>query len=601
MLTGRTHEPIYYEEKFFQWFSKEKKLSIRSTDQFLEMLENFANNEDIINAHNNSTGPDTPISRYKLAHNQYSHLSIPSFVLWESPAGAEEWKVSPNDDDNALLIFLIQEYMHQGGIMKNKNHHEILLSKPIVNSWAYVIRRLCECILGLTSITPTAEADTNTNVNEEESSSYPSSDKSIGTAMEGISEKIQRNLVALFPKQLYQAMMEQVYLNLSSFFSTCMTTIFLKMKEYIANIVLSNTFSEDEDASRITMLLATICDHIMMKIMTLTATYYHDPNQCSIDIERENALAIADLKVWKSILLTRLDDETNDKEEEKEEDEDDRKEKEEEEVEDSDDITKQAVLDTATLTTTASTTIDINYLQDLLHQRYGGIAWMYINDAINHDPELNQVWKRIGIELLVDNTFSKKEMEKENKTLREEDNEEEEKEEEENSDEDDDEDESDDDSDDEEDDDSDVDEEDDCAVYKHETPTDRQLRRKQIKLRRQTKRYYYSLFGTTGMAVIESLSQRLPSLSSHDIMEIAMKLPLIDRFGNIKQSHHQQDVNAQSSEVDQEVQALLTTIRSATKERPIKTIRIHSETTHPFGIGATFFQIIAALIYQIYY
>jgi len=73
-LAGNRKDRSYYEGKFFDWIA-EHKLDIPSGDRFVHHLQNFANNDDLIeetNAKNLS---------YKLGHNKFSHLSL------------EEWKI----------------------------------------------------------------------------------------------------------------------------------------------------------------------------------------------------------------------------------------------------------------------------------------------------------------------------------------------------------------------------------------------------------------------------------------------------------------------------------------------------------------------------
>jgi len=67
-LAGNVHERAYYEEKFFNWLS-EHKVEAKSGDHFVRMLQNFADNEDLINAHNSGN------STYTLGHNQFSHMN----------------------------------------------------------------------------------------------------------------------------------------------------------------------------------------------------------------------------------------------------------------------------------------------------------------------------------------------------------------------------------------------------------------------------------------------------------------------------------------------------------------------------------------------
>jgi len=68
-LAFNQHERGYYEQKFFNWM-QEFKVQARDGAHFVHMLQNFANNEDLIestNAQNLS---------YQLGHNQFSHMDV---------------------------------------------------------------------------------------------------------------------------------------------------------------------------------------------------------------------------------------------------------------------------------------------------------------------------------------------------------------------------------------------------------------------------------------------------------------------------------------------------------------------------------------------
>jgi C1A family cysteine protease len=72
-LAANVHDRAYYEAKFFGWMAQHK-VTPESGETFVKMIQNFADNEDFINAHN--AGKST----YTLGHNQFSHMST------------EEWK-----------------------------------------------------------------------------------------------------------------------------------------------------------------------------------------------------------------------------------------------------------------------------------------------------------------------------------------------------------------------------------------------------------------------------------------------------------------------------------------------------------------------------
>jgi C1A family cysteine protease len=76
-LAGNVHDRSYYQSKFYDWLA-EHKVNIENGEQFVHFLQNFANNEDLINTHNSGN------ATYTLGHNQFSHLSL------------DEWRVYVN-------------------------------------------------------------------------------------------------------------------------------------------------------------------------------------------------------------------------------------------------------------------------------------------------------------------------------------------------------------------------------------------------------------------------------------------------------------------------------------------------------------------------
>jgi len=69
VVAGNVHERGYYESKFFDWLSTQN-VKLGSGELFVHALQNFANNDDIIDTHNAKTGVT-----YTLGHNKFSHLS----------------------------------------------------------------------------------------------------------------------------------------------------------------------------------------------------------------------------------------------------------------------------------------------------------------------------------------------------------------------------------------------------------------------------------------------------------------------------------------------------------------------------------------------
>lgn len=63
----------FYEEKFYDWLSNHEKWRPKNGRRFLQMLENFAHNDDIIETINAKNLP------YQLGHNEFSALSLNEF------------------------------------------------------------------------------------------------------------------------------------------------------------------------------------------------------------------------------------------------------------------------------------------------------------------------------------------------------------------------------------------------------------------------------------------------------------------------------------------------------------------------------------------
>jgi len=51
VASGNLHDRAFYEEKFFEWLQTHK-ISADSGSHFVKMLQNFANNHDLIETHN---------------------------------------------------------------------------------------------------------------------------------------------------------------------------------------------------------------------------------------------------------------------------------------------------------------------------------------------------------------------------------------------------------------------------------------------------------------------------------------------------------------------------------------------------------------------
>ena len=66
----------YYEEKFVNWLSN-FNITSRDGSHFAHMLNNFANNDDIIETHNANKD-----NTYELGHNHFSHMSFDEFKTY---------------------------------------------------------------------------------------------------------------------------------------------------------------------------------------------------------------------------------------------------------------------------------------------------------------------------------------------------------------------------------------------------------------------------------------------------------------------------------------------------------------------------------------
>jgi C1A family cysteine protease len=87
----------YYEGRFFDWLAQHK-VTVDTGAKFVHYLQNFANNDDIIESHNAQK------KSYTLGHNQFSHLSV------------DEWREyvklglkKPEDGDKPASIFKAPE------------------------------------------------------------------------------------------------------------------------------------------------------------------------------------------------------------------------------------------------------------------------------------------------------------------------------------------------------------------------------------------------------------------------------------------------------------------------------------------------------------
>jgi cathepsin L len=74
-MNKNIHNREFYEEKFVNWLTN-FNIVARDGSHFAHMLNNFANNDDIIETHNANLNND---NTYTLGHNQFSHMSFDEF------------------------------------------------------------------------------------------------------------------------------------------------------------------------------------------------------------------------------------------------------------------------------------------------------------------------------------------------------------------------------------------------------------------------------------------------------------------------------------------------------------------------------------------
>lgn len=74
-MSANVHDRTFYEEKFFNWLKTHEVKPVNGM-HFVQMLKNFADNEDYINAHN-SQGKS-----YQLGHNKFSHFTTAEYAQY---------------------------------------------------------------------------------------------------------------------------------------------------------------------------------------------------------------------------------------------------------------------------------------------------------------------------------------------------------------------------------------------------------------------------------------------------------------------------------------------------------------------------------------
>lgn len=73
LFSANIHTREYYEVNFVNWLVN-FNVTVRDGSHFAHMLNNFANNADMIEAHNSNAH-----NTYELGHNQFSHMSFDEF------------------------------------------------------------------------------------------------------------------------------------------------------------------------------------------------------------------------------------------------------------------------------------------------------------------------------------------------------------------------------------------------------------------------------------------------------------------------------------------------------------------------------------------
>jgi C1A family cysteine protease len=74
-VSANVHDRTFYEEKFFNWLKTHEVKPVNGM-HFVQMLKNFADNEDYINRHN-AAGKS-----YQLGHNKFSHLTVAEYAQY---------------------------------------------------------------------------------------------------------------------------------------------------------------------------------------------------------------------------------------------------------------------------------------------------------------------------------------------------------------------------------------------------------------------------------------------------------------------------------------------------------------------------------------
>eukprot|EP01034_Spumella_vulgaris_P033468 gene33468-41297_t len=102
-LAANVHDRSYYEAKFFNWMSVHG-IKAPSGEKFVSMIQNFANNDDLIESHNSGK------STYTLGHNQFSHMNSEEWRAYvkgingEVPARTGTYTLNASNTANAESV-----------------------------------------------------------------------------------------------------------------------------------------------------------------------------------------------------------------------------------------------------------------------------------------------------------------------------------------------------------------------------------------------------------------------------------------------------------------------------------------------------------------
>ena len=102
---GNLKDRSFYEAKFYDWLQKFEHLRPKSGDRFIQMLKNFADNDDIIEQTNAQK------LSYQLGHNEFSGDFFPLvYPPTLSSTPAISFPISPNSIPHFFIFLFIFYY-----------------------------------------------------------------------------------------------------------------------------------------------------------------------------------------------------------------------------------------------------------------------------------------------------------------------------------------------------------------------------------------------------------------------------------------------------------------------------------------------------------